>query len=463
MTSRFLTPSFRFEAAGWRRSLFVGGVAFVIALASFLQAASSRGILSASPVNGGDEDGYERLGYNLAAGLGFGYCPTDMPIVSGAAEPIPTFSCEAGCEPSEFQPTAYRPPGFPLMIAAVYRFSPLNYFAVRVINCVCFALAVALAAFFMSREFSWPAGMLTAALCSIDPRMREFAGSFLTENAATLLLTTLAIAMATLQRKPTVGPAIATGLALSGLVLIRSFYVAWYPFLWLAIAARFVLHYRKTQPGVRGALKPWTLFCLASLLLTGPWWIRNCMILDAFMPAGTQGGIGIADGFSDSAYENLGSWTSVTADRIAQEMRRKPEFASLTALEFEREHSRLAAASASTWFWQNLTRVPRLSWWKLSRLWEFGSLLHGVLFGAMCVGLFATRSHPFSRTLFFFLILNSLTVMATYHTYERFMTPFRPMIHSMVACSACWIAQRLWRQSLLKSPHVIPAQRDHFH
>ena len=426
-----------------RQPWFVGCLTFVLSLASFLQAASSRGVLHASPLDGGDEDSYERLGFNIAAGLGFGYCPSDMPVVMGLSEPPPTATCTAGCTRAEFWPTAYRPPGFPLMVAAVYRVSPLNYFAVRVINCLCCAIAVALAAAWFCREFSLATGLMAGGLCCVDPRFREFAGTFLTENPATLLLTLFAISFSSLVSRRSVVNAGFCGLSFSALVCVRSFFVTWYPVLWIVVAVSLSRQARRSQTPWITVVKPLSVFCLASLVLTAPWWIRNCLALGAFMPAGTQGGILIADGFSDSAYANFGSWAPGAAYEIAAEMKQNPTLQGLTPIEFEREHAIQGVARAKAWIREHPQLMPQLAFWKFGRLWEFGSIRHAALFGCLFVGLFAARAHPMSRVLFLLLVLNSVTVMATYHTYERFMTPFRPMIHGMVACGLIWIVSRI--------------------
>jgi hypothetical protein len=54
------------------------------------------------------------------------------------------------------------------------------------------------------------------------------------------------------------------------------------------------------------------------------------------------------------------------------------------------------------------------------------------------------------RILLLLFLLNSLTVMATYHTYERFLTPFRPLIHTMCAWGLS-ASVRTVRPSLFRS------------
>lgn len=412
----------------------LSGVLFSVALLSFLQAAASRGALSAPPDNGGDADSYERLGYNLAAGLGFGYCPDDDSILKGDSDPAKVERCVAGCSESEFEPTAYRPPGFPFLIAAVYLIRPLDYAAIRVMNAVFAALAVVIVSRYALRQFSFSVALIGGLLCSLDPRFRLFAGSFLTENPATLMFCLFVLQLTGFLNQRTCVKAFTAGLSLSALVFVRSFFVTWYPVLWGIISVLLMLDTRRSGLRLRSAAATFAVFAFASLLLTGPWWIRNCLVLQAVMPAGTQGGIGIADGFSDSAYAGFGSWSSATAGQIAEQIRADPATKHLKGIEFEKEHSRRGSAHAREWIRRNPEKLLQLSWWKLSRLWESESRAHWILFAVMFIGLASRWRNPLARVLALMLLLNSLTVVATYHTYERFLTPFRPLIHCFAAC-----------------------------
>jgi hypothetical protein len=445
MPALAITSAFSGTSSQHQRLVPLATLAFVVTFLSCVQAAHQRGILYAPPVNGGDEDSYERLGYNVASGLGFGFCPSDQSILEGRSEPMPVAECQENCSPTEFAPTAYRPPGFPFVVAAIYRISPLNFIAVRLMNCVFCAMAVAISAVAFA-TVSRGAAFGLIMLISIDSRFREFAGTFLTENLATLTFCLFAISLTAFLRETSVRRGFLCGLALSALVFTRSFYVAWYPALWICVAASVALQVHRSRISMRVGIRVIAAFAVACLVLTGPWWIRNCLLLKAVMPTGTQGGIGIADGFSDSAWQNFGSWTPTTANQILERMKRDPELAELSPLELEKEHARQGADHAKNWIRQNLARIPQLSWWKLSRLWECGSLLHTILFVAMFVGLFATRSQRIAQVMLLLLLLNSLTVMATYHTYERFFTPFRPLIHGFAICGVQFVLQSVYQR-----------------
>lgn len=418
-----------------RTAIILAVAAMLLSLVLLTWNCYQRDLLFAPPVNGGDEDSYERLGYNIAAGLGYGYCPADQPILEGKTDPQAVDRCVAGCAVEEFQLTAYRPPAFPMLIAAVYKLSPLNFFLVRFINLAFSAGAIGVAAFHFARHGSVAVAIVLSILCAADPRYREFAGTFLTENMATWCFCLFFLSLDMLFRQPTTIRAVFCGLTLSGLVATRSFYVAWYPFLWILVA--WSLYFRRdSSPWMGHVRRPsaiFAIFAVTSLAITGPWWIRNCIVLNAIMPTGTQGGIGLADGFSESAWKNHGSWTAETANLIRDEMRQDPYVAMLSGLEFEKEHSRRCSEAARQWIRSNRHRLLQLTLWKLSRLWEYGSVLHSGLFGLMFVGLFVSRQTAMSRIMILLLILNSLTVMATYHTYERFFTPFRPLIYGFVS------------------------------
>lgn len=227
--------------------------------------------------------------------------------------------------------------------------------------------------------------------CSLDPRLREFAGTFLTENPATLACSVFVVSLGNFLERKNPLAAVFCGGALTSLVFIRSFYVAWYPVIWILVA---VVLFRSRLRG-SNSQSSWIMtlaaFCLASLALTLPWWIRNCIVLESLMPTGTQGGIGIADGFSDSAWDAHGSWTSQTADQIAEQIRQNPATRNLKGIAFEREQSRQGAAAAGIWMREHPEKLLTLTWWKLTRLWEVGSRWHPFLFLATAIGLFVSR------------------------------------------------------------------------
>ena len=413
-------------------------VVFCVALGSYLQATSARGELYSPPRPNGDEESYDRLGYNVAAGLGFGYCP------DAASVQAPIARCQADCTPAEFELTAYRPPGFPFVVAAIYWFSPLNYFLIRCANCVFLAVAVACVSAVFFRDFSRCAGIFVAILSCADPRLREFAGTFMTENLATLMLSMFALAMSRFVTSASLANACLCGLALSILTFTRTFYAVWYPVLWVYAAGICLLRIRAKSLTWSIGLVTFLLFASSSIAVIGPWWLRNCIVLHAFMPTGTQGGIGIPDGFSDNAYKHRGNWTSETAQEIEFEMRADPEVGDLKGIEFEKEHCRRGMTYAKNWIKAHPREVLQLTWWKISRLWEYGNPKQMVLLALAVLGIFVTRRQPLAQVLFVLLVLNSVTVMATYHTYERFLTPFRPLINGMAGCGIEWLLCGGW-------------------
>lgn len=90
------------------------------------------------------------------------------------------------------------------------------------------------------------------------------------------------------------------GLSLSALVFIRSFYVAWYPVLWIAVAWFLWCGVRRTNQRWGDAVRLALVFRSLQRFIHWPVVeVRNCIVLKMRLcPTGTQGGIGIADGFS---------------------------------------------------------------------------------------------------------------------------------------------------------------------
>ena len=135
-------------------------------------------------------------------------------------------------------------------------------------------------AFVLARQYSIAAALVMGLTCSVDPRLREFAGTFLTENLATMACSSFAVSLAMfLERKDRLSAAFC-GASLTTLVFIRSFYVAWYPVIWICVAIVMFRSRARGGENVRSWMLTLSVFCLTSLALTLPWWIRNCVVLD---------------------------------------------------------------------------------------------------------------------------------------------------------------------------------------
>lgn len=138
-------------------------ILLLIFAASLVIASLSALGLSQHPSLHWDAAHYALLARNLAAGEGF---------------------CN---EPGH--PTAYRPPLYPAITAAVFRLAGERYRVVYLLQALMTALTVTGAAWFAHRIAGRKAMLLAGVLVSVDPSVLDMTGKLLTESTHALLLT----------------------------------------------------------------------------------------------------------------------------------------------------------------------------------------------------------------------------------------------------------------------------------
>ena len=131
---------------------------------------------------------------------------------------------------------------------------------------------------------------------------------FMTEPLATLMLALLAW---TWVRNASAGwttrRAIASGIAMGGLLAARTIFILTTPVL-------LILPGKDLSFGSKLAWKTKAICLAVAIVVISPWWIRNIVVLDAFMPLGTQGGINLPMGFGPRALRSQGIWASNPGD-----------------------------------------------------------------------------------------------------------------------------------------------------
>ena len=320
---------------------------------------------------------YENMAYHLSTGRGFWIDWQDPkwkePYEQSAERDDFRVYLDA---PAQSMPMTGRPPLFPALIAIVYRFvdrGPTAFAVVRVLSALCLALgcaiAVANAASVMKtcemcgRKFSpWSVGLGCASaimLAASNRTLLSYASDFLTEPLA-LLLTQLLVAALLLiihSRNTTVPQplawwlVVAMGVVIAGMILSRSLFVLWLPGLW------WLLVVLRTSHRLRDA----TWIMVVAMLCISPWWIRNCLVLDRFMPLGTQGPITLLGGYCDEALTGGGDWQHAPEQSLRQVMRENEAFNALPTdvareLMIADESKRLVRA----WVADHWTELPRL-------------------------------------------------------------------------------------------------------
>lgn len=193
-------------------------------------------------------------------------------------------------------PLAYRPPGYPLFLGAIYEVFGLGHriYAARVVQAFTGTAAVALVAAIGWMLWGRFVGLVGAAIAAIYPPL-VYVGESMYSEAMFLPLMLAAVAAALMFRRSRgqLRWAVATGV-LSGFgVLVRPNAAALAPALLLLVWG-----VRRPRLSVRSLAAPAvTLACM--LLVVAPWTIRNALVLHHFVPVTTELGNTMAGTYND--------------------------------------------------------------------------------------------------------------------------------------------------------------------
>ena len=199
-------------------------------------------------------------------------------------------------------PTAYRAPGYPLVLAALIALG-LDVVGLRIANFALLAGALWLLYRLLRRERFGLAALLAPFLLLGYPVIFYTAGTLYPQTLAMNLLL-LSVLLATDRAHPWRG-AILSGLAFGYAILVVPTFALKLPFFALAT----LLYRRRGWPGWRGfwrALGPPVLLCAVALALLLPWTARNAVALGSFVPLTTNSGYNFLLGNSENTRPNAG-------------------------------------------------------------------------------------------------------------------------------------------------------------
>lgn len=190
------------------------------------------------------------------------------------------------------QPTAYRPPGYPFLLAAVDRLG-LGIVEMRLLGVAALVGLIWLAFKFGSLVHSRPAGVLAALLTAGYPLLVFTAGTLYPQvHAAFLLLFGLYLSLRALDLpNGTRRYWYVAGAGLSWGVLILAV-PTFGPSVLVVIGWLVWRHRRRVAPLAASLL-------VVTAVLPTAWMIRNAVVLDAFVPVSTNNGINLLLGNSE--------------------------------------------------------------------------------------------------------------------------------------------------------------------
>ena len=198
-------------------------------------------------------------------------------------------------------PTAFRPPGWPVVLAGVYGVSaPVTehrWTAARVAQALIGTLAVALIGLLAWRLLGPAGGLAALALAAVDTTLLGVGASLMSEPLFVCLVAgSLLAALAAREggRRWLVAAGVLIGLA----TLVRTNGLVLVPVLALLASRR---------------PRDWAVVAGCAVLAIAPWTVRNVVVMDAFVPVASYFGTGLAGTFNESTRtrtDHPGGWQS---------------------------------------------------------------------------------------------------------------------------------------------------------
>jgi hypothetical protein len=398
---------------------------FLCTFGIFAMRASTSGALREPPETGDGHD-YDAIAFNVWQGRGFGYHWSDESWRK-PYEGIPRYRLLL-TRKSEFYPTTYRPPAMPYLLSAVYAVAGRNFAAWRMVNCAVTAAAVTTAAIIAAQFAGIPAAVITAAILVQSRDLSRYSAMFMTEPLGALMLSVLAW---TWVRNAGAGwttrSAIASGIAMGGLLAARTIFILTTPVL-------LMLPGKDLSFGSRLAWKAKAICLAVAIVVISPWWIRNIVVLDAFMPLGTQGGINLPMGFGPRALRSQGIWASNPGDGWPEIAAQNLDIVTSEVL-LAKHRQRLAI----NWMIDNpgqvlhLMRLHVVQDLKPGRDFHTRWLLPAAALSALILWRF-----PGAWVLVLIVCGNILTIAMTYSAGGRFMVPVQPLLAALVGAGVVY-------------------------
>jgi 4-amino-4-deoxy-L-arabinose transferase-like glycosyltransferase len=392
---------------------------FLASFGIYVMRASVSGALREPPETGDGHD-YDAIAFNVWQGRGFGYQWSDE-AWRKPYEGIPRYRLLL-TRTSDFYPTTYRPPAMPYLLSVVYALAGRNFTAWRVVNCAITAGAVTIAAIISAHFAGIPAALIAAGILLQSRELTRYSGMFMTEPLATLMLALLTWTFVRNAKDGwTVRRAVISGVAMGALLAARTIFILTMPIL-------AILPGKDLSFGSRLAWKTKAVCLVVAIGVISPWWIRNIVVLDAFMPLGTQGGINLPMGFGPRALRHQGIWASNPGDGW-------PEIAALkldivtSEVMLAKHRQRLTL----TWMMENPAQVLYLMRLHVTQELKPGRDFYSRwLMPAAAIAAVILWKFPAAWVLVLIVCANILSIAMTYSAGGRFMVPVQPLLAALI-------------------------------
>ena len=407
-------------------------LAICVALAAvsvFVLPQAIRGNLNALPPPGDGPD-YDAIAYQLNKGNGFSVNWRDPDYRASYQKRNKSGRYDYLLKRDCVGPTAYRPPLLPFMMAVSFRVFGRTLSPVRVLIGICMALACSITVVILFRRFGiFPSLICVAWFLFLDPRFTTHASRIMTEGLACLVVAGITWMLIYLLENRTWKTAMALG-AITGIAFFaRSVFILWVPVIAIAV-------YVLAKPGAASSkslsafILP-SVFLVSFLIVSGPWMVRNCVLLKGFEPLGTMGSVNSFAAYSDKGFKRRGRWFGLSKSGFYDQL----DLENKSCIEQERVKANLSRKAAKRWALKNPLKVLLLACYKIENLWKPQGAIESIFLALAILGCVSLLSvHPYEALVMLFLLAAcTLSVGLTWTVGGRFLVPVLPILALMAS------------------------------
>ncbi|MCA9033560.1 MAG: glycosyltransferase family 39 protein [Planctomycetaceae bacterium] len=403
--------------------------------------------LNSPPSATGDEPSYDAIGLQIALGNGFNEDFTNPEFrkpYEEAARTNPELMTLPDAKPGI---VTYRPPLFPLTIAAADWLCGRQFWVTRTMNIAAMMLTTSLLFCWVRyHQGKWAAVCAVILFVGVDVRVRLYARAILTESLALLLATFLTILLTQWVKHPRLRYSIAIGCTIGLSLLNRTAIVFWLPFIALGMAFIYP-KIRRPNDTLKIRCQHICLVMTTAVVIYAPWGIRNCVVLNRFMPTGTQGLMELSAAFSDEAVLRDGIWFNLDNSDFFAGI----QTVEMTRIERELARADYSKAKALQWIADHPVDAVRLGPMKIVNEYRPHSVTEFIVLVLAIIGILLTWRSLETRIFAFLHLANAVMIALTWSVEGRFVVPLLFSLHAL-AIVAVWQSFQSLRCSIGGSP-----------
>lgn len=255
------------------------------------------------------------------------------------------------------EPSAFRPPVYPIFLAGVYAVTGHSLAAVRLLQAVLDSVTVLLVYGIARRLFGGRVALLAGLGTALYPLLIYETGLIIPETLSYTLQFAAALCLIRMLKNDRAWPALATGALLALTVLARPTATLWAPLIlaWVLLAN-----------GMRRKIVKLACLGIGLALVFAPWTARNYVMFRTIIPISSLGGTGM---WTANNPWSAGGSVEPTAERWPGDDDPDRTWYGWSGIS-ESESSRRFAQAGETWIRENPGRFLALAPRKILRTWS---------------------------------------------------------------------------------------------